>query len=344
MGEIVSPAIAGLRQLGERSRQAGLGKPGVPGQAGLPEAGAELFSGSLRDVAALLPEFERRSFASADRTSGQPHLDLLVRRAGPGVGLLDVPVGTVTRRHRLAPHARVIGAIERPVSAACANPDEARCQLILSALGEGMALSVDLPDRFGFDPGDGEQLRLRLLCLNAVAGCGPRLLLCWHRQISSSLIPVGVTQLQFRLAPRLALRTDEIAPAVDAALDQARAERAGLAAWRQSLLTRDRLVKWADGTIRRVWGPRAAARVFHIAMSGWDAQPAYGFERMPPSRRTMRATEPVPAVQDFAESAYDALLAAAWVAGSGRGACERFDRACEIALLMRALLRGERRR
>lgn len=331
MGEIVSPAIAGLRQLGERSRR-----------AGPPETGVELFSGSLRDVAALLPEFVRKPPAPVDRASGQPLFDSLVRRAGPGVGLLDVPFGTVTRRHRLAPHARLIEAVKRPISAVCVNPGEARCELELSALGESMALSVELPDRLGFDPGDGEQLRLRLLCLNAVTGGGPRLLLCWHRQASSSLVPVGATQMQFRLAPRPALQTDEVAPAVDAALELARAERAGLAGWRHLLLTRDRLVKWADGAIRRVWGPRAAARVFHIAMSGWDAQAAYGFERVPPSRRTMRATEPVPALQDFAESAYDALLAAAWVARSGRDACERFERVCEIALLMRALLRGER--
>jgi hypothetical protein len=358
MGEIVSPAIARLREPGEHPTQARLREPGEhpaqarlrepgehPAQAGLTEPSSQIFRGSLRDVTALVPEFQRKPVDGALWHSGSrhPHLDALVRRAGPGVGLIDLPVTVVNRRHQLVPHARVIEAVERSISALRRNPAEAHCELQLSAFGARMALSVDLPEVHEFGSGAGERLGLRLLCLNALAGGGPRLLLCWKGHLSFSPVPVGTTRLESAVARQLSLRIADVAPAVRQALEHAHAERSALARWRETLVTRDRLVVWVDGAARRIWGPRAAARLFHIAMSGWDAQPAYGFERVAPSRRTMRAMRPVPAAPAFAESAYDALFAAAWVAND-RDDDERFDRVAEIPLLMRALLRPERAR
>jgi hypothetical protein len=381
MGEIVSPAIAKLKELGESTRQvklkelgestrqvklkelgeltrqAKLGEVGEStrqvnfrelgdptNQVGLRESGSRIFNGSLRHVGALVPQFERKPIGGAHchEASDHPHLDVLVCRASPAAGLIGVPVGVVTRGRQLVPHAHVIQAIERSLQAARANPAEAPCELELSGFGVYMRLCVDLPNCFGVDLGNEERLGLRLLCVNAIAGGGLRLLTCWNRPLSSSLIPVGATRHEFRLANRLPLRIADLAPTVLKAVEMAQAERVELALWRETLITRDQLVNWADGSVRRLWGPRIAARVFHIVMSGWDAEPAYGFERTPPSRRTMRATRPVPAVAPFAETAYDALLAAAWVANSERDVHERFDRVADIAALMSALLRRER--
>jgi hypothetical protein len=90
-----------------------------------------------------------------------------------------------------------------------------------------------------------------------------------------------------------------------------------------------------------MWGWRAAARIFHIAMTGWDADPAFNVERVVPSRRTMQASDPVPGAPAFVETAYDALLALGWIARDGRDVNERFDRMVQTAMLMRALLRGK---
>ncbi len=348
MGEIVSPALARLRALGvlnaiDAGAAAGLSgaiRPAAPQRAA--HADARTYRGSVRDIAALLPDFERRPFAEAGAraVSAHPHLDVVLRRAGPGVGLLDQPVGVVTRRHQLVPHARVIQAVERALSVLRADPAAAPATLSLADFGAHMMLTVDLPARHAFDPGDVGALGLRLLCSNAVHGGGLRLLLAWHRRVSDTLISVGTSRLEYRLAHRLPARVADIVPGVQSGVERALAERASLADWCGRLIGREALKAWADGSVRRMWGPRAAARVFHICMTGWDAEPAFGAERSAPSRRTMRAVDPVPGAPACAESAWHALLALAWVARDARNPQEQMDRLVETAVLMRALLRG----
>jgi hypothetical protein len=246
----------------------------------------------------------------------------------------------VTRRHQLVPHGRVIHSIGRALGVLRADPAQARAELDLAGFGAQMTLTVDLPARFDLDPGDGHPLGLRLMCTNAVNGGGLRLLLTWHRRVSGSAIAVGTTGLEYRLAHRLPARLADLVPSVQKAVERAQTERAALAQWHSMLVSRDTLAGWADGALRRMWGRRAAARVFHICMTGWDAEPAFSVERCAPTRRTMQATDPVPGAPAFAETAWDALLALAWVARDARDTGERFDRLVEGAVLMRGLLRG----
>ena len=369
MGEVVSPALARMQALGFLKQRAVQGIPhrssveqretaekspalqylsalrDVPGHTArqqVAHADARCYQGSLREIAALVPAFDRRPLADegSRADSAHPHLDVVMRRAGPGVGLLDMPVGVVTRRHQLLPHGRVIDAIDRALGQLRADPAQSAATLALTDFGARMALSVDLPQRFDHDPGDGQALGLRLLCSNAVNGGGLRLLMTWHRRVSDSSIAVGTSRLEYRLAHRLPARLCDIVPGVQTAVERAQCERLSLAQWSKKLLSRDALAAWADGPVRRMWGRRSAARVFHICMTGWDAEPAFSVERSQPTRRTMQASDPVPGAPMFAETAYDALLALAWVSRDARDAQERFDRLVEGAVLMRALLRG----
>jgi hypothetical protein len=316
MGDIVNPVLARLAE---------------PARTHAARQEARLFEGSLREVEAHVPSFERRPLSRDGEAGGardpeHPHLDLVVRCAGPGAGLIDVPVGVVSRRYQLVAHGRVLNAIDKALGAARADPEHAASQLELAAFGAQMSLAVDLPGRFDFDPGDGVPLGLRLLT-------------CWHRRAAGTSIVVGTTRLEWHLAHRLPARLSDVVPSIQRALQQAQAERQAIQSWRERLLTREQLVDWVNGPLRRMWGARAAARVFHIAMCGWDAVPAFCGERALPSRRSMQATSPVPAAPPFVESAWDALIAVAWVARDGRDFQDRFDRLVEIAVLMRSLLK-----
>jgi len=343
MGDIINPALAGIRNYSKSSI------PDLRAKADAWSARNDLrnYSGSLRDLAAMVPGFERRALSKDDsEATGKPlpgsdrsHLDVVLRRAGPGVGLLEMPVGVVSRRHQLLPHARVIENLEAALGVLRVDPAAAPAQLDLTNFGARMALSVDLPERFDFDPGDSEPLGLRILVNNSVNGGGLRLLAIWQQHHSESAFAVGVTRLESRLAHRLPARLGDIVPGVQKGIDIARAEPVVFEEWRRQLVTRDQLVNWVDGSVRRMWGWKAAARIFHIAMTGWDAEPAFGAERVMPSRRTMQATDPVPCMPAFTETAYDALLALGWIAREARDPGERFDRMVETALLMRALLR-----
>ncbi|MEX0959312.1 MAG: hypothetical protein WDZ63_08485 [Burkholderiales bacterium] len=304
MGEIANPALAGLR---ERMQPVPTREP------------SRDFAGTLRDLSARVPGAGRRPFVSRRPDTG-------ANAWTPG-------------RFQLLPHARVIHALERALLDNGIHAEETPAQCALSRHATQLSLSLNLPGRYDLDPGDALPLGLQLHCETAIDG-SLRLLACWRRDASQSAFAVGVTRLEFQLAHRLPARIADIAPQVSRAIALADAEGAQLRAWREQLVTRDRLVAWTDGAVRRMWGPRAAARVFHIAMTGWDAEPAYGFERATPSRRTMQATDPVPAAAPFVETVYDALLAAAWIARGSRDASERLDRAVEVAVLMRSLLRS----
>ena len=345
MGEIVNPALAGIR------RQLHSSMPELRAKADAWSARNDLrnYTGSLHDIAALVPDFDRRSLAKMDSGAAHArgiqndtsHLDVVLRRAGPGVGLLEMPVGVVTRRHQLLPHARVIQNLEAALGAADADSAHARTQLDLTDFGARMSLTVALPTRFELDLGDGAPLGLRILVHNSVNGGGLRLLVVWQQQNSASAFVCGVTHLESRLVHRLPTLLGDIGASVRKALEIAQAERTVLEQWNTHLVTRDQLVAWVDGSVRRMWGWQAAARIFHIAMTGWDADPAFSVERLVPSRRTMQASDPVPGAPAFVETAYDALLAIGWIARNGRDVNERFDRMVQTALLMRALLRGQ---
>lgn len=347
MGEIVNPALAGMR------KQRNTRIPDLRAQVDAWSARNDLrtYTGSLREVSALVPAFDRRSLGRQDLQAQEvtrveqatPHLDVVVRRAGPGVGLLEMPVGVVTRRHQLLPHARVIECLDQALGVVHADPAHVQAQLDLTNFGARMSLSVDLPAQFDFVPDDGEALGLRILLTNSVNGGGLRLMAVWQQRSSGCTFPVSVTGLESRLVQRLPLRLADIVPAVQKAIAGANADRQALASWRRQLVTRDRLVTWADGSIRRMWGWRAAARIFHIAMTGWDAEPAFSVERVLPTRRTMQATDPVPAAPAFVETLYDAMLAVAWVARDARDNNARMDRIAETTVLMRSLLREGRK-
>jgi hypothetical protein len=306
------------------------------------------YTGSLHEIAALVPEFDRKSLAKKDSSvahvagvqSDTSHLDVVLRRAGPGVGLLEMPVGVVTRRHQLLPHARVIQSLENSLGAAAADAAHASTQLDLTDFGARMSLTVDLPAHFDLDLGGGAPLGLRILVHNSVNGGGLRLLVVWQQRNCASAFLCGVTHLESRLVHRLPTLLGDIGASVRKALEVAKAERDALREWNTQLVTRDQLVAWVDGSVRRMWGWQAAARIFHIAMTGWDADPAFSVERVVPSRRTMQATDPVPGAPAFVETVYDALLALGRIARDGRDVNERFDRMVQTALLMRALLRG----
>ena len=349
MGEIVNPAIAGIRN----EQKADIANALAKADAWSARNDLRNYRGNLRDLAALVPGFERRALSTQDLPSsgsaerkgdhaqgGQAHLDVVLRRAGPGVGLLEMPVGVVSRRHQLFPHARVIENLERALGVLRVDPAAVEAELDLTNFGAHMTLEVSLPGQFKLDAGDGYPLGMRIILQNSVNGGGLHLQVVWKQLESGGEFASDVTRLESRIGHRMPTRLNDLVPRIVQAVETARIERDALSSWQSQLVTRDQLVHWVDGSVRRMWGRSAAARVFHIAMTGWDAETAFSVEKVVPSRRTMQATDPVPGAPAFVETAYDALLALAWVARDVRDTKERFNRIAETTVLMRALFRG----
>jgi len=85
---------------------------------------------------------------------------------------------------------------------------------------------------------------------------------------------------------------------------------------------------------------RLAARFLHIAVTGFDAELADPFEAGPPSAKTLTLTRRVRGSPAFAQSAWEACQALAWLAKERRDPRERIERMLQIPELMQALMGG----
>ncbi len=277
-------------------------------------------------------------FRNVRRAAGSQRLDVIVREPMPD-GAARVPAGAVAREQRLVQHADVAAVVRAALAANGIRDYEAEGELRLAEYGARMTLSLTLPDRYGFDPGDGHPLALRLLCVNTMERRGGlRFLLTWHRFASGAGIAVGTTQLKCHYAHRQSPLAEELGGVLARGIALAQEEQAALREWLLTPVPLEALAAWVDGPVRRAWGPKAAARAWHICQRGYDAEFARSVDEAAPSKRELKPTEPVPGIPAGAGSAFHVSQALAWLAKERRDVEETLDWMSGIPGLMRVLL------
>jgi hypothetical protein len=298
------------------------------------------YRGELDEVMPRLPAFDRVPFAAPGGIDNR-FLDAIVRREEPGRGLPAVPVAVVSKRYQLLPHPEAADAVRAALCAIGVHPRDMQAEAQLSTYGARMALQVRLPREFDFDPGDGHPLALRLVCLNSVDGSTPlRILLGWYRFVCANGLAVGTTRCEWRLVHREGMMPADVTPLLQAGLELAEREKLALREWRATPVPAPRLGAFADGRLAAAWGVRLAARFLHIAVTGFDAELAFPFEPGPPGAKTMSPTRRVPGSPAFAQTAWDACQALAWLAKDRKDPRERVERMLQIPELMQALMGG----
>ncbi len=297
--------------------------------------------GELDEILPRLPAFDRAPFATPG-AAGHGFLDAIVRRAEPGRGLPAVPVAVVSKRYQLLPHAEAAEAVRAALAAIGVHPRDMQAEVSLAAYGARLWLAVRLPREHDFDPGDGHPMALRLVCLNSVDGSTPlRILLGWYRFVCANGLAVGTTRAEFRLVHREGMMPADVAPLLKAGLELAGREKLALREWRATPVPAPRLAAFADGRLADAWGVRLAARFLHIAVTGHDAELAFPFEPGPPSAKTLTPTRRVPGSPAFAQTAWDACQALAWLAKERRDPKERVERELQVPELMQGLVGGD---
>ena len=100
---------------------------------------------------------------------------------------------------------------------------------------------------------------------------------------------------------------------------------------------------WIDKTVAKKWGPHAAARVYHIAKTGYDGEITERFAKdVKPYELQVQSTNRVPGSFAPVRNAYDISQVLSWIA-SRRGTIEvQLDWMMDIPDLMRALLKEEK--
>lgn len=306
--------------------------PAEPGQSGLPPAGL-----SLDEARASLPEFERRPF-ELPGSRVNPGLDVIVRARGEQEAL-PTPVGVVSKAYHLLQHRAVLDMAQGAIANLGIGPDELKAGVALSPLGEQMVLALHFPGRYRFDPGDGHEVGLQLICMNSVdRSMRFRALLGWYRFVCSNGLVLGrelesVDRIHnaFMDVARMGAFIGQRLEHIDTHIDLCRS-------WFQRRVSPQALGRWVDGPLRKRWGVHAAARAYHISRTGRDAELAVPFESGPPSGKTVNLLGRVPGAHAPAGNAYAVSQALSWLATRRKDPGERADWMAAIPRLIGELI------
>jgi hypothetical protein len=276
------------------------------------------YSGTIESVRTNVPTFERRSFAltqaDGSRTRLNEHQDVIVR-APIGTDSDFVPVGVVSKDYALIQHHEVIDVVLRALAASNISADDVDANLEITEYGERIALSVHLPKRYAFDPGDGHPMALRLECLNSVDGStGFRALMGWFRFVCSNGLIIGVTRSDVRRRHVGDLALDDVAAVLQSGLSECEAEKRNFQLWRRTVVESDRLKNWIDDDLRKGWGFKAATRAFHIASTGRDVTIVGPYKGHVPTTIPVTAGESVPGAPGRCGNLFDLSQVLAWIA------------------------------
>ncbi len=110
------------------------------------------------------------------------------------------------------------------------------------------------------------------------------------------------------------------------------------ARWRKDNINLNRLATWVDNELRQGWGFKAAARTFHIARSGYDAEVRGQYKDSKPTTIAMQETKRVPGAAQQCSNLFDLSQILAWLAKERRDVQEQLEWREKIPDLMNPLM------
>jgi hypothetical protein len=294
-----------------------------------------LHKGMLTEIRRHIPEFEQ---PGNERSRLNERLDMIVRLPFEDDANL-IPVGVVSKDYALIPHTAVLDVATSVLEGAKIPPGEVKAELKLTAYGERMALSVYLPDRYCFDPGDRHPMALRLECLNSVDGSTRfRALIGWFRFVCSNGLIIGVTHSDMRRRHVGDIRVEDVGAVFASGLKESETEKKNFEYWCKKGVTLNQLAPWVEKEVRKAWGFKAAARTFHIASSGSDVEIVGNYKDNTPTTISVRKTEHVPGAPPQSHNFFDVSQILAWLAKERRDVQEQLAWREQIPELIAPLL------
>uniref|UniRef100_A0A7C4VRR5 DUF932 domain-containing protein n=1 Tax=Desulfatirhabdium butyrativorans TaxID=340467 RepID=A0A7C4VRR5_9BACT len=298
--------------------------------------------GTLSDMRCHVPSFERRSFGLAqpdnDLTRLNERLDTIVRLPF-GEDNTIIPVGVVSKNYALVQHTHVLDVAMQALDAAKIALDGVKATIAITEYGERMHLSLYLPDKYHFDPGDGFPIALRLECFNSVDGTTRfRALMGWFRFVCSNGLIIGVTRSNVRRRHVGNLSLKDVDEVLRSGLRESETERKNFECWRKARITLDQIATWVNKDLLKGWGFKAAARTFHIACCGYDAKVLGQYKSNTPTAIAMQKTKRVPGAPEQCHNLFDLSQILAWLAQERRDVQEQLEWREKIPELMAPLL------
>ena len=235
-----------------------------------------------------------------------------------------IPVGVVSKEYALVPHLAVLEVVEKALGKAKIAAEEVKTELKITEYGERMALSLYLPEKFSFDPGDDHPLAMRLECFNSVDGSTRfRALMGWFRFVCSNGLVIGVTRSDVRRRHVGDLGLDDVGAVLIAGIQESENEKRKFKQWRKKKISRADLVPWINKDLKKKWGFKAAARLFHISRTGHDAEIIGPYKDNTPFTIPVRIAQKVPGAPSECQNLYDVSQSLAWLAKERRDVQEQ---------------------
>lgn len=300
----------------------------------------EYVAGTWVQLAKRLPEFAKEEFRAGEGEPPNPLLQAIVRQPLTPAER-PIPVGVVSRSYSLAQHKVVIEKCLDAFREHRIPPQNLRCELGTTPLGEWINFRAYFPESFDYTPRDGQKLGLRLECFNSVDGSSRLvILLGWLRLVCTNGLIIGETVASIRAIHDESLDLSRISSIISAGLTKVEIDRRRLHRWSETQIDPQRLVAWVDGSLAVKWGKKAACRVYHICDSGQDVEIVDAFDGAEPSKKVVRATGHVPGATNPAANLYDVSQALSWLASRRNNPEERVDWQSQIAELVSALAKA----
>ena len=212
--------------------------------------------GTFDQVEGLLPTFGRRPFALYTAPPAPEQLPLVVGENPyydeviklSMAGQPEVPVGIVSKSYKLVQHRELFETAVRALNDTDVPLSQVTVYLTLTKLGGRMALRFVLPKKFGFDPGDGHPLHLRLECFNSVDGSSRLVvLLSWYRLVCSNGLIVGIDRVHQAIIHTETSEIPDIRSLVVEGIAALDGERVFYSRWLKIRIPDATLDTWVDG-------------------------------------------------------------------------------------------------
>jgi hypothetical protein len=149
---------------------------------------------------------------------------------------------------------------------------------------------------------------------------------------------IGVTRSDVRRRHIGESPLEEIAVVLASGIEESKAEKENFKLWRRAAITIDQLVPWINKDLKKEWGHKAAARAFHIACCGADADALGPYKGNTPTTIPMEAIERVPGTPEKCGNLYDLSQILAWLAKERQDVQKQLEWREKIPSLMASLM------
>jgi hypothetical protein len=292
-------------------------------------------AGTLNALRRLIPYFMRANFALG--AGNNLYLDQIIRQP-ISQDENPIPVATVSKHYVLIQHHDVLNAMEKALRTINLEPDFLRAELKLSEYGERMEFCFDVPC-FTHDPGDGQNIILRIYCLNSVdKSTALELGLSWYRLVCSNGMIALDTKAKLRRIHLGSLDIPEITEFLNEEIKSIGRSVEVYSGWNKVNMSVNQFEQWADNKLADSWGTHLAARACHIARRGRDGRIADPFEKALPHEKRITEEESVPGAIAPISNAYHAYQVLTWLASHRPTMQDRFIKSAEVPRLMKQMI------